>query len=119
MEKFAEVVMGWLDAILGKGSTKKIKKVQKATSALTAKEKPAQKVAAPKVQWEKSDKGNDTAEIDGFRVTIFKQDDGWNYCISEILDEEDIAAGVEDAPDFGEGFDTKAQAKKAALEELQ
>jgi hypothetical protein len=90
--------MGWLDAIFGKGSTKKIKKVHKATSALAGKSKPAESGTAPKVQWTKSEKGNDTAEINGFRATIFKQDDGWNYCISEILDEDDIADGVEDVP---------------------
>lgn len=111
--------MKWLDAILGKGSAKKYKKIQKAAAALAPKEKPLQKSVAPKPEWKKSEKGNDTAEIDGFRVTIFKKDDGWNYCISEIYDEEDIADGMEDEPIFGEGFDTKAQARKAALEELQ
>ncbi|MET4127737.1 hypothetical protein [Roseovarius sp. MBR-6] len=110
--------MGWLDLIFGKGNAKTIKKVQKAASAIQPKVTPAPKATAPKVQWQKSEKGNDTAEIDGFRVTIFKQDDGWNYCIAEILDEEDIADGVEEAPEFGEWYPTKAEAKKAALEEV-
>jgi hypothetical protein len=110
--------MGWLDAIFGKGSAKKIKQIQKVTSALTPKEKAAPKSASPKLEWKKSEKGNDVAEVDGFRVTIFKQGGGWNYCISEVLDEEDIADGMQDDPIFGEGFDTKAEARKAALEDL-
>lgn len=66
----------------------------------------------------KSDAGNDTAEIDGFRVTIFERNGGWTYCISEILDEEHLADGLEDVPEFGDWFPTKAAAKKGALEEL-
>lgn len=111
--------MGWLDALLGKGSTKKIRQVQKVAKAVAPKDKPTAKKTLPKIEWRKSEKGNDTAEFEGFRVTIFKDGEEWNYCISEILDEQDLADGIDDVPDFGEGFETKAKAKKAALEQLQ
>ena len=110
--------MGWLDIILGRKNSKTLKKVQKAASTVTTKSKQKLNPTHPKVEWQKSEKGNDTAEINGFRVTIFKQDDGWNYCIAEILDEEDTADGVADSPEFGEWFPTKTEAKKAALEEV-
>lgn len=110
--------MGWLDLIVGKKSARTIKKVQKVASSASAKPKAERKAAAPKVVWRKSEKGNDTTEIDGFRVTIFKQDDGWNYVSSEILDAEDIADGMTDEPEFGDGYTTKTEAKKAALEDF-
>lgn len=110
--------MGWLELIFGKKNARTMKKVQKTTANITGKPAPQREVKRPKIEWQKSEKGNDTAEIDGFRVTIFRQDDEWNYCIAEILDEEDIADGVEDVPEFGDGYPTKTQAKKAALEEL-
>jgi hypothetical protein len=66
----------------------------------------------------KSEKGNDTGVVDGWRVTIFKSDGEWNYVLAEILDEQDIADGLEDDPQFGDGYPTKPAAKKAALEEL-
>jgi len=110
--------MGWLDLIVGKKSARTIKKVQKVASYATSKPKPEKEAAALKVEWQKSEKGNDTTEIDGFRITIFKQDGGWNYCTSEILDAEDIADGVTDSPEFGDGYSTKPQAKKAALEDF-
>lgn len=75
------------------------------------------KVVEPEV-WRKSARGNDTTEIDGFRVTIFKQDGEWNYCISEILDEIGMEDGLEDDPQFGDGYPTKAAAQRAALAEL-
>jgi len=108
--------MGWLDLIFGKKSARALKQVQKATASVGGKTKPAAKGKRPKVEWQKSEKGNDTAEVDGFRVTVFRQDDGWNYCVSEILDADDVANGVEEVPEFGDGFETKAGAKKAALE---
>lgn len=110
--------MGWLDLILGKKNAKTIKKAQKVASTISAKPKAERKVAAPKVVWRKSEKGNDTTEIDGFRITIFKQDDGWNYVVSEILDAEDIADGMTDEPEFGDWYPSKAEAKKAALEDF-
>lgn len=110
--------MGWLDALLGKKNARTFKKVQKAISQPPPAPKKPARPALPKLEWHKSDKGNDTTEFEGMRITIFKQDDEWNYCIAEILDEEDIADGLEDDPEFGDGYPTKAAAKKAALEEL-
>ena len=110
--------MGWLDLVVGKKSAQTIKKVQKVVSHVTAKPKPEKKAAAPKVEWQKSEKGNDTTEIDGFRITIFKQDGEWNYCSSEIFDAEDIADGMTDSPEFGDGYPTKTEAKKAALKDF-
>ena len=110
--------MGWLELIFGKKTARTMKQVHKATAGISGKPTSGTRAKRPKIEWRKSENGNDTAEIDGFRVTIFRRDDEWNYCIAEILDEEDIADGVDDAPEFGEGYPTKAEAKKAALEEL-
>jgi|GEM_PF-2140760 len=110
--------MSWLNLVLGKKSARTVKKVQKMASALSAPPKAETKVAAPKVVWLKSENGNDTTEVDGFRVTVFKQDDGWTYVASELLDAEDIAEGMTDEPEFGDWYPTKAEAKRAALEEF-
>ena len=110
--------MDWLSFILGKKNAKTAKKIKKLTSGLAATQKPTPAVKLPKAQWRKSNNGNDTAELEGFRVTIFQQDERWNYCISEVLDAEDLADGLEDSPEFGDGYDTKSEAKKAALEYL-
>jgi hypothetical protein len=110
--------MDWLSFILGKKNAKTAKKIRKITSGLAATQKPTPAIKPPKVQWQKSNNGNDTAELEGFRVTIFQQDEGWNYCISEVLDAEDLADGLEDSPEFGVGYDSKSEAKKSALENL-
>lgn len=101
--------------IFGKSAKKKASLVQK---AIKAAQSTASKTPPVSVAWSKSEKGNDTAVVDGWRVTIFKSDGEWNYCISEIFDAEDIADGMEDDPQFGDGYPSKAAAKKAALEEL-
>lgn len=114
--------MGWLDMLFGKRAAKHVRAVQKTVRAaqkVTTKPARAEPKPAPiKVAWTKSEKGNDTAEVDGWCVTIFKQDAGWNYCLSEILDAEDIENGDEDDPHFGDGYATKAAARKAALEDI-
>jgi hypothetical protein len=107
--------MKFLDLIFGKKAAKTARKVQKAVSTQPAKAKGA---ALPKLVWTKSEKGNDTTEFQGTRITIFKQQGEWNYCIAEILDEDDIAEGVQDEPIFGDGYATKTAAKNAALDEI-
>jgi hypothetical protein len=108
--------MGWLDLIVGKKNARTIKAVQKVASNAAAKPKPEKKAAAPKVEWQTSEKGNDKTEIDGFRITVFKQDAGWNYCFSEILDSDESADDEMNTPQFGDGYTTKSKAKKAVLE---
>ena len=76
--------MGWLDLLFGKGTSRKAAKASKAitkiSSALAApaEKSSSKKTPAQKIDWQKSEKGNDTAEIDGYRITIFKRDDEWN-----------------------------------------
>lgn len=109
--------MGWLDLLLGKKAAKQTRTVNKLVKAAT--KSPASKPApARKVEWTKSEKGNDTAQIDDFQVTIFKQDGQWNFCVAEILDDDDRAEGHQDEPHFGDGYPTKTEAKKEALEYL-
>ena len=110
--------MGWLELLFGKRNAKTIKTIQKTTAKLRAKPHVPTERGRPPLKWKKSQNGNDTAEIDGFRITVFEQDDGWTYCISEILDAEDIADGVEDELDFGDWFPTKAAAKRGALDQF-
>ena len=55
------------------------------------------------------------AEIDGYLVTVFKKGDLWNYCVAEILDEEESASGEKPDVEFGDEYPTKAEAKREAL----
>lgn len=107
--------MGWLDLILGKKTARTIKKVQNSVFETSAQPRTEKKAVVPKVVWQKSEEGNDTAEIDGFLITIYREEDGWTYRYSEILDAEDIADGMIDTPEFGDWFPTKTEAKKASL----
>lgn len=107
--------MGWLDAIFGKGTSKNVRAIEKAFKPSKQKPKPVAKTARPKVTWTKSEKGNDTAEVDGWQITVFPQDGIWNYCACEILDEEDIASGEKDIPIYGDLYPTKAEAKREAI----
>lgn len=107
--------MKLLDLIFGKKTANRARKIQKALTPPPPAKPKAQPL--PKLVWSKSAKGNDTTEYEGHRITIFPQDDGWNYVLSEILDEDDIADGLEDSPEFGIGYPTKAAAKRAAFEE--
>lgn len=107
--------MGLLDALFGKKTASRARKIQKALTPPPPPKPKAQPL--PKVVWSKSAKGNDTTEYEGYRITIFQQDEGWNYVVSEILDEDDLADGLEDSPEFGIGYSTKAAAKRAAFED--
>lgn len=114
--------MGWLDLLFGKGATRKaktIQKIAKAASPPKATPKAPKAPPTPKLEWVKSENGNDTAIHDGFRITLFKRDGLWNYCVVEILDEEDIADGTEEMPIFGDGYPTKAEARREAMLEVE
>jgi len=117
--------MGWLDALFGKGTSKNIKtaqKVLKAAKKVTAPAPPPPETigrvptnSRPKVIWGKSANGNDQTKIDGYLVTVFKKGDLWNYCVAEILDEEETASGEKPDLEFGDEYPTKAEAKREAL----
>lgn len=107
--------MGWLDAFFGKGTSKNVRAVKKALNPTPPKSKPKAKASHPKVAWTKSEKGNDTAKIDGWQITVFPQDGIWNYCACEILDAEDIANGEKEMPMYGDLYPTKAEAKREAV----
>lgn len=111
--------MGWLDLIFGKGTTRRVATAKKVAKTLTPQStKQEKKPQKPKLIWSKSENGNDTTIYDGFRVTLFQQDGLWNYCVVEILDDEDRANGDEDEPIFGDQYPTKAEAKREALAEV-
>lgn len=108
--------MGWLDILVGRKAAKQARTVAKVAKSVRPKPATPEKAAsASRIEWTKSEKGNDTAEVHGHRITIFKRDGFWNYCVAEILDEDDLAEGMTDETEFGDGYPTKAAAKKEAL----
>ena len=64
-------------------------------------------------QWQTSVKGNLAMVVDGTRITIFAQDGGWKYVISDNGDGDN-----EDGTYFSEKYETAEAAKYEALVDL-
>lgn len=81
-----------------------------APDALSATPKPQAKTLRPRRgEWVKSEKGNITTVIDGYRLTVFMQDGGWKYCAAKESEDDD------GGPYFSALYDTEAIAKQEAL----
>ena len=57
--------------------------------------------------WELSENGNPTVLKGSSRLTVFAQDRGWKFCISDVEDRGE--------PYFSEAYETKRQAQEEAL----
>lgn len=63
------------------------------------------------VKWSRSSNGNPMIIRRKRRITVFRSDGGWKYCIARI--EQD------DNPFYSEAFETKAAAKFEALAHVE